>query len=121
MGGSEEAVYYISQELAKKGFKIAIFSEVNDIDDGVVQIYMVNEYDDDNHYVHHHRHHHHNHHNDGVGIVKWLHHSKYNLSDHCEVFIGWRYSISMGLGSHCRYEEITCDLQLINMLLLYIF
>jgi len=107
MGGSEEAVYYIAQELAKKGYKIVIFSEVNDIDDGVEQIYTVNDYDDDDDYNH--RVHHHHHHNDGVGLVKWLHHTKYNLSEYCDVFIGWRYSISMGLGSHCRYEKNTRD------------
>jgi len=117
MGGSEESVYYISQELAKKGYRIIIYSEVNDIDDGVELIYNINDdYCIQNdcsvnyHYQnpHHSHDHDHNqyHHRDRFGKVKWLHHTKYNLSDTCDVFISWRYSISMGLGSHCRLVDV---------------
>lgn len=110
MGGSEEAVYYTSIELARMGYDVVVYSSVTSADHGSVHYYTA----------------------DGpltasvamqwrgagnglqrdVGSVSWLHHNTYNpipdtsgqqVDSRCEIFIAWRYTISLGLARQPRH------------------
>lgn len=72
MGGSEEAVYYLSIELAKIGYNVEIFTDLSDIDKGRKFIYT-------------------------NGYVVWNHLNNMDINEYCYVFIAWRYSISLSL------------------------
>jgi glycosyltransferase involved in cell wall biosynthesis len=93
MGGSEEAVYYTSIELAKLGYEVVVYAGVTDADHGLVQRYAADTAG-------------------GVssGSVTWLHYDTYDpsppapddLAGRCEVFIAWRYALSLGLARNPR-------------------
>jgi hypothetical protein len=93
MGGSEEAVYYTSIALAKLGYEVVVYAGVTDADHGLVQRYAADTAD-------------------GVssGSVTWLHYDTYDpsppaaddLAGRCEVFIAWRYALSLGLARNSR-------------------
>lgn len=118
MGGSEEAVYYTSIELARLGYDVTIYSSVTGADHGSVYHYAADgtvvhsstvsdtislgNYDDIKH--------------GGklgdslaVGSVTWMQHDTYNPAPRqaadvrCEVFIAWRYAISLGLARQPRH------------------
>eukprot|EP01032_Pedospumella_encystans_P010712 gene10712-12498_t len=94
MGGSEEAVYYTSVELAKRGYEVVVYAGVTEADHGRVLTYANTENIVDS---------------DGLaarGSVTWLHYDYYNPTtvdlSRCEVFVAWRYAISLGLSTHPR-------------------
>jgi hypothetical protein len=104
MGGSEEAVYYSSIELARRGFEVVVYAGVTEADHGTVQYFDAERW------------------MDGPGSaspsgaragraaqgsVTWLHYDSYDPApEHpptrCEVFIAWRYGISLGLARSPR-------------------
>lgn len=92
MGGSEEAVYYTSMELARQGYEVVVYAGVTEADHNTVHSY-------------------------GAGSVTWLHYDYYNhhhhvprtTADHgdsdddrCEIFVAWRYAISLSLATQSR-------------------
>ena len=94
MGGSEEAVYYTSIELAKRGYDVVVYAGVTETDHGRVLTYTTtdNILDSDGRAI--------------SGRVTWLHYDYYNPTtvdaSRCEVFVAWRYAISLGLSTHPR-------------------
>ena len=98
LGGSEEAVYYVSLELAALGYDVEVYADPPDAD-----IYYSNtdngnssdnsntDNSSDNELQ-----------SGSQGSVKWLHYSCYNPLSKADVFIAWRYSMSILLGQHCR-------------------
>lgn len=94
MGGSEEAVYYTSIELAKRGYEVVVYAGVTDADHGRVFTYtsMDNAADSTGPST--------------SGTVTWLHYDYYNPTaveaSSCEVFVAWRYAISLGLSTYQR-------------------
>ena len=90
MGGSEEAVYYSSIELAKLGHHVYIFGELSLADIGHTTIYPVDcnpsTVTD----------------NCGAGFVRWLHYSSFDIDEVFDIFIAWRYVISLSLTKSSR-------------------
>ena len=70
MGGSEEAVFYVSLELAKLGYNVVVYTDLLDVDIG--KIFTFNK-----------------------GQVIWNHLNSFDVDDYCDVFIAWRYSLSL--------------------------
>ena len=93
MGGAEEAVYYSSIELAKLGYPVIVYAGVTAADHGTVVQYFYPPEDAGDC-------------SEGTppaaaGTVTWLHYDSYDPSQtpvSCEVFIAWRYAVSMALG-----------------------
>ena len=87
MGGSEEAVYYSSIELAKLGHEVFIFGDLGAVDVGYTTSYppycagksvcM-------------------------QGYVKWLHYSSFDMDEPYDVFIAWRYVLSLSLSKSAK-------------------
>ena len=100
LGGSEEAAYYVSLELAALGYDVEVYADPPDAD-----IYHSNsDTDSDNSSTDSN-----SDNSSGIevqsglqGSVKWLHYSCYNPLSKADVFIAWRYSMSVLLGQHCR-------------------
>jgi len=101
MGGSEEAVYYTSIELAKRGYEVVVYAGVTEADHNTMYYYTtggevpphMNTDLSTNQLIH------------DVGSVRWLHYDHYNLYEEraeCEVFVAWRYVISLGLARQPR-------------------
>ncbi len=86
IGGSEEAVVYLSVELAKLGYNVEIYADPPAEDISTIQ-YRVNE--------------------DIFGSVSWYHYSAYDPDrlDY-DVFISWRYAVSMPLSSKHRLRVL---------------
>ncbi|GMH56977.1 hypothetical protein TrST_g9701 [Triparma strigata] len=70
LGGSEEAVLFVSRELAKLGYTVIIYNEVMLSEEGV---------DPENQ------------------SVFWTHHKNYDIHDPPDVFVAWRYHLSLAL------------------------
>ena len=70
LGGSEESVLFISRELARLGYTIVIYNEVLDEEAGV-------DPENEN--------------------VFWTHWKNYDVADPPDVFIAWRYHLSLAL------------------------
>ncbi|OQR95589.1 UDP-N-acetylglucosamine-peptide N-acetylglucosaminyltransferase, partial [Thraustotheca clavata] len=68
VGGSEEAVIYLARELAKLGYQVRVYANPKPSDIGM------DEYN-----------------------VSWLHYSSFNISEPIDIFIAWRYHISVAL------------------------
>ena len=100
-------IYYI---YVKIGYKIIIYTDLNTIDDGYIQLFnTTNNHNEDNNNNDNNNNKKKNtnnsNNNDNTtkqGSIIWLHHSKYNIYQTCNIFISWRYSISFSLGSHCK-------------------
>lgn len=88
MGGSEEAVYYISVEFAKLGHVVHIFGDPSAADVGLIEDYPCEGVPD-------------------IGLtcagrVVWEHHSSFDIDARYDVFIAWRYALSLSLGKGAR-------------------
>jgi hypothetical protein len=75
LGGSEEAVIYISRQLANFGYNIEIYAEPLSSDMG----YEINS-------------------ENSLGTIQWFHYLQFDISRKVDVFISWRYSVSLPLG-----------------------
>jgi len=75
IGGSEEAVIFLSRELVKLGFDVEIFAEPRKEDQG----------------------------RDQFGVW-WFHHEKFDKNDSPFVFVAWRYHISLPLGRKAKHR-----------------
>ena len=75
VGGSEEAVIYLSIELAKLGHNVVIFGDPSAADDGKVYTY-----------------------GNGGGVVRWYRVEDFDISVVYDAFIAWRYAQSLSLG-----------------------
>lgn len=75
LGGSEEAVIYISRQLAILGYNIEIYADPLSIDMGYE---LISE--------------------NSLGSIQWFHYLQFDISRKIDVFISWRYSISLPLG-----------------------
>jgi glycosyltransferase involved in cell wall biosynthesis len=76
LGGSEEAVVFLSESLAKKGFKVEIYADPLDVDMGCFE------------------------HGIEGGSVTWLSHEEFNVTRKIDIFVAWRYSASLSLGEN---------------------
>ena len=86
IGGSEEAVVYLSVELAKLGYAVEIYADPPSEDIGTIT-YPV----DDSHF----------------GSVSWYHYSAFDPDrvDY-DVFISWRYALSLPLSAKFRLRAL---------------
>lgn len=86
IGGSEEAVVYLSVELAKLGYNVEIYADPPAEDISTIY-YSVNE--------------------TNFGSVSWYHYSAFDPDrlDY-DVFISWRYAVSMPLSSKHRLRVL---------------
>jgi hypothetical protein len=104
MGGSEEAVHYASIELARLGFEVVIYAGVTGADHGTVQYFDALSSPKSSSSA-----------SSGGdqadlatrGSVTWLHYDTYDPTPvhpptRCEVFVAWRYGISLGLARSPR-------------------
>ena len=82
MGGSEEAVVFVSRELARLGHRVEVYNECADGDLGL----------------------------DAHG-VRWLRHATYDHTTPPDVFVAWRYHISTALAGADRPKRIYAWLQ----------
>ena len=89
VGGSEEAVIYLSEELATMGYEVTIFANPpeKDLARGV------------------------------INGVHYRHHTEYDVSDPVDVFVSWRYTFSLAMGRNARLSVLWLhDLVHANML-----
>ena len=111
MGGSEEAVYYTSIELAKLGHEVFIFGDLGAIDVGYTTSYpsYCAEEGSSNSSI-----------SSGIsdssssssssgrsvcatqGRVTWLHYSSFDMDELYDVFIAWRYVLSLSLSKSAK-------------------
>jgi predicted O-linked N-acetylglucosamine transferase (SPINDLY family)/glycosyltransferase involved in cell wall biosynthesis len=89
VGGSEEAVVYLAYELAKYGYNIEIYTDIP-LEDRYFTSYQSSESSAAAAVV---------------GKVQWFHYLDFNVSRSIDVFISWRYalSLSLSLNSKRRY------------------
>jgi glycosyltransferase involved in cell wall biosynthesis len=94
VGGSEEAVYFISIELAKLGYQVDVYGDVDKDQDGLM---VYSSTVQENSFVRR------------RGFVCWKQMSTFdpfsclsdvNINNCYDAFIAWRYSISLVLGIH---------------------
>jgi glycosyltransferase involved in cell wall biosynthesis/tetratricopeptide (TPR) repeat protein len=85
MGGSEEAVAYLSYELAKEGYNVEIYSDLP-LEERFFTSYQFRPIPQDE-----------QHERRKLGKVTWLHYLDYDPSREIEYFISWRYSLSLSL------------------------
>lgn len=78
LGGSEEAVVFLSESLAARGFNVEIYADPQDEDRGCFT------------------------HGIQGGSITWLSHKEFNVSREIDVFVAWRYSASLHLGMRAR-------------------
>jgi predicted O-linked N-acetylglucosamine transferase (SPINDLY family)/glycosyltransferase involved in cell wall biosynthesis len=81
MGGSEEAVAYLSYELAKEGFNVEIYSDLP-LEERFFTSYQFHPKQDEQR---------------KLGKVTWLHYLDYDPIREFDYFISWRYSLSLSL------------------------
>jgi protein O-GlcNAc transferase len=73
VGGSEEAVIFLSRELRKRGLWVEVYANPPPHECGV----------------------------DEAGVL-WLKHYDYNADKPADIFVAWRYHISMGVGMNSK-------------------
>ena len=74
MGGSEEAVIYLTEELAKRGHFITVYGDPSSLD-----LRRKYQY--------------------GEGFVLWESISAFDINQNVDIFIAWRYAISLLFGN----------------------
>ena len=74
VGGSEESVIYLSEELASLGHDVTVFADPPENDKAQDTVYGVH----------------------------YRHHTEFDVSDPIDVFISWRYSYSLALGRNAK-------------------
>ena len=99
VGGSEEAVYFLAIELARLGYRVDVYGDITNDEHNKVVFNSERDF--------------------GIGQVRWLQMSSFNANG-ClfdvtpgshfdglcyDVFIAWRYSISLILGLHSAKQR----------------
>lgn len=99
MGGSEEAVYYTSIELAKLGHEVFIFGDLGAVDVGYTTSYPPYCAEDSSS-------------SSSVcaanaqGRVTWLHYGSFDMDEPYDVFIAWRYVLSLSLSKSAKQSYV---------------
>eukprot|EP01035_Chromulina_nebulosa_P031084 gene31084-41399_t len=99
MGGSEEAVYYTSIELAKLGHEVFIFGDLGAVDVGYTTSYCAEESSSSSS-------------SRSVcaanaqGRVTWLHYGSFDMDEPYDVFIAWRYVLSLSLSKSAKQSYV---------------
>ena len=82
LGGSEEAVVFVSRELARRGHAVEVYNECPDGDLGL----------------------------DAFG-VRWLRHAVYDAARPPDVFVAWRYHVSTAVADAATHPKVYTWLQ----------
>ena len=85
LGGSEEAVVYLSAELARLGYQVEVYGDPPAADATAADV-------------------------PGPctqpGAVLWYHHARFNVSRRVDTFVSWRYAASLPLGRHAARRRL---------------
>jgi glycosyltransferase involved in cell wall biosynthesis/tetratricopeptide (TPR) repeat protein len=87
IGGSEEAVVYLAYELAKFGYNIEIYTDIP-LEDRYFTSYQSPDT------------------STAIGRVQWFHYLDFNISRSIDVFISWRYALSLSLSINCQRKYL---------------